>query len=211
MSDKETTSLGLDSPEVISYRDGFNNLIWVIKILAVGIFVMTGVLFYYISSVLPQDRYAALTGVDGGTVVRMVGLRQPNITTEALLSWAVQAASDVMTFGFNDVDKRFAESRKYFSEEGWRSFSEALAPSQLLKTMMEAQQITTAIPRGTPKLIHAGLYKGQFTWIVDVPLLMTTRAGSVSKQSRMSIRMFIVRMPTQNNPMGIGINTWRGN
>lgn len=210
MSDSETKSLSLDAPEVMTYRDGFNNLVWIIKVLALGIFVMTAVLFYYISSVLPQDRYAALTGVDGETVVRMVGLRQPNITNEALLSWAVQAAADVMTFGFHDIDQRFAQSRTYFSDEGWRSFSEALSKSFFLKTMMESQQITTAIPRGPPELVHAGLYKGQFTWIVSVPLLMTIRAGSVAKHERMVIRMFIVRMPTQNNPMGIGINTWRG-
>lgn len=210
MSDKETNFLDLNSPEVIAYRDGFYNLVWIIQILAVGIFVMMAVLFYHISSVVPQDRYAALTGVDGKTVVPMVGLRQPNITNEALLLWAVQAATDVMTFGFSDIDTRFGESRTYFTDEGWRSFSEAFSNSSLLRTLVSSQQIITAIPRSPPELVYKGLYKGQYTWIVSVPLLMTIRAGAAAKHQRIVIRLFIVRMPTQNNPMGIGINTWRG-
>lgn len=209
MSDEETKSLALDSPEVITYRDGFYNLLWVIKVLAIGIFVMMAVLFYYITSVLPQDRYSALTGVNGDTVVPMVGLRQPNITQEALMLWAVQAASDVMTFGFNDIDKRFTQSRTYFTEDGWASFSEALGKSILLKALMESQQIVAAIPSAPPEMIFEGLFKGHYTWIVDVPLLMTIRAGAASKRDRNTVRIHIIRMPTQNNPMGIGINTWR--
>ena len=61
-------------PEAISYREGFYNLVWIVKALALGILVMTAVLFYYVSSVVPQDRYAALTGVDGTTKMPMVGM-----------------------------------------------------------------------------------------------------------------------------------------
>ncbi len=196
-------------PEAISYREGFYNLVWIVKALALGILVMTAVLFYYVSSVVPQDRYAALTGVDGTTKMPMVGMSTPNVTNDALMAWATQAATDVMTFGFHDIDKQFARTRTYFTDDGWKSFSEAFAKSAFLKTVMESQQIVTAIPRGTPEVVHIGLYKGKYQWILNVPMLMTIRAGSRAQQERTTVRMFIVRMPTQNNPMGIGINTWR--
>lgn len=199
----------IHAPEVTSYRDGFNNLVWVVKFLSLGIFVLTGILIYYITSVVPRDRYYALTGVDGRTKLPMVAMPTPNATNEAILSWAANAATDVMTFGFHDIDDSFSESRTYFTDEGWRSFGEAFGNSSFLQSVLKFQQIVTAVPRDTPKIIHIGLYNGQYQWILDVPMLMTIRAGGNTRQERTVVRMFIVRMPTQNNPMGIGINTWR--
>lgn len=209
MADTQIKSPALNAPETISYRDGFNNLVWVVKILSLGILVMTAVLFYYINNVLPRDRFYALTGVDGATKMPMVAMLTPNVTNEALMSWAMLAATDVMTFGFHDIDEMFSKSRTYFTDEGWRSFGEAFGKSLFLKNVLSSQQIVTAVPRGTPKVVHIGLYKGEYQWVLDVPMLMTIRAGPKARQERTNVRMFIVRMPTQNNPMGIGINTWR--
>lgn len=209
MTEVQSKVTALNAPETVSYREGFYNLVWIVKTLTLGILVLTAVLAYYISSVKPQDRYAALTGVDGEKALPMVAMSAPNVTNDALMSWAMQAATDVMTFGFHDVDAQFTKSRSYFTDEGWQSFSEAFGQSTFLKNVLTAQQIVTAIPRGTPKVIHIGLYKGKYQWILDVPMLMTIRAGARAHQERTKVRMFIVRMPTQNNPMGIGINTWR--
>lgn len=209
MADTQQKAPALNAPEVIAYREGFYNLVWVVKILAFIIMVLTAVVFYYISNVLPRDRYYALTGVDGKTQIPMVAMPTPNVTNEALMAWAMQAATDVMTFGFHDMDARFAKSRTYFSDEGWQSFGMAFAKSSFYSNVVSSQQIVTAIPRGTPEIKHIGLYKGKYHWILDVPMLMTIRAGGKQRVERTSVRMFIVRMPTQNNPMGIGINTWR--
>jgi len=209
VTEVQPTATALNASEAVSYREGFYNLVWIVKILTLGILVLTAVLAYYISSVLPQDRYAALTGVDGERVLPMVAMREPNVTNDALMSWAMQAATDIMTFGFHDVDAQFAKSRTYFTDEGWKSFSEAFGKSSFLKNVLTSQQIVTAIPRGTPEVIHIGLYKGKYQWVLDVPMLMTIRAGAMARQEKTAVRMFIVRMPTQNNPMGIGINTWR--
>ncbi|HEX2752155.1 MAG TPA: DotI/IcmL/TraM family protein [Alphaproteobacteria bacterium] len=209
MADTQAKASTSIRPEAISYREGFYNLVWIVRALALGILAMTCVLLYYITSVVPQDRYAALTGIDGRTVMPMVALSTPNVTNDALMAWATQAATDVMTFGFHDLDQQFSNSRKYFTDEGWQSFSTAFAKSVFLKNLLSSQQIVTAIPRGTPTVVHIGLYKGKYQWILDVPMLMTIRAGARARQQRTVVRMFIVRMPTQNNPMGIGINTWR--
>lgn len=209
MAETQVKASTLSEPETIAYREGFNNLVWVVKILSLGIIVMTVVLFYYVYSVLPHDRYYALTGVDGKTKLPMVAMRTPNVTNEALMAWATQAATDVMTFGFHDIDEMFSKSRTYFTDEGWRSFGEAFGDSAFLRNVISSQQIVTAVPRDTPKIVHIGLYKGKYQWVLDVPMLMTIRAGARARQERTNVRMFIVRMPTQNNPMGIGINTWR--
>lgn len=209
MTDTARKASSMDVREMVSYREGFYNLVWVVKLMSLAIIILTVVLFYNISNVLPQDRYYALTGVDGRTQMPMVAMPTPNVTNEALLAWAMQAATDVMTFGFHDMDDRFAKSRTYFTDEGWQSFGMAFAKSSLYKNVISLQQIVTAIPRGTPKIVHIGLYKGTYHWILDVPMLMTIRAGGKQAVERTSVRMFIIRMPTQNNPMGIGINTWR--
>ena len=209
MADTQQKAPVLNAPETISYREGFYNLVWVVKILAFIIMVLTAVVFYYISNVLPRDRYFALTGVDGEAQMPMVAMPTPNVTNDALLAWAMQAATDVMTFGFHDMDERFARSRTYFSDEGWQSFGMAFGKSNFYNNVVKSQQIVTAIPSGTPEILYTGLYKGKYQWILDVPMLMTIRAGGKQRVERTSVRMYVVRMPTQNNPMGIGINTWR--
>lgn len=209
MAETQPNTPALSAPETVSYREGFNNLVWVVKILSLGIAVMTVVLFYYINSVLPRDRFYALTGVDGTTKMPMVAMSTPNVTNDALMAWAALAATDIMTFGFHDIDEMFSKSRTYFTDEGWLSFGEAFGKSVFLRNVLTSQQIVTAVPRGSPKVVHIGFYKGQYQWVLDVPMLMTIRAGAKAKQERTNVRMFIVRMPTQNNPMGIGINTWR--
>lgn len=207
MSQTTAPTSVLADTETIAYRDGFKNLLRIVFVLGLFIFVLLGVVFYYVSSVLPQDRYWAVT-IEGESMP-MVDLGDPNVNNASLLAWASRAASDIMTFGFNDIAERFAHSRNYFSQEGWESFSEAMAKSGLLRNITTVQQIVTSIPRDVPVLIGATMRKGKYTWVVDVPLVMTIRAGSASASQLVSVRMYIVKMPTTQNPTGIGIQTWQ--
>jgi intracellular multiplication protein IcmL len=200
-------SSGVQDTETIAYRDGFKNMLRIVFMMGIVIFGLMGVVFYYISSVLPQDRYWAVT-IEGESMP-MVDLGDPNVNNASLLAWASRAASDIMTFGFNDIGDRFAHSRTYFSQEGWDSFSEAMAKSGLLRNVTAVQQIVTSIPRDVPVLAGAMMRKGKYTWIVDVPLVMTIRAGSASASQIASVRMYIVKMPTTQNPTGVGIQTWQ--
>lgn len=192
--------------DMSSYRDGFNNLMMLIKVLGVVMVLGTGFVYYYISTFIPQDSYYAES--PGGAKRRMVGLPLPNINRDAILRWASAATTEVMTFGFHDIDERMTRARRLFSDEGWRSFSEALGKARMLKAMISQQHIMTAIPVSPPQILAEGIFNGDYSWIIEVPTILTVRAGSETRTLRSRLRLIIIRLPTAANPMGIGIKTF---
>lgn len=203
---KQTYLYSLSPDESASYETGFKNLMWLVKLLGFVIAGLTGLLLYYVVEVVPQDRFYA--SMAQGQRLRMVALDDPNINDQTLLDWAEQAAVEILTFGFHDIDERFAISRKNFTDAGWQSFGVAMGKSALLKNIMENRQILTAIPREPAKLVSSGLLNGKFTWVIQIQLIVTTRAGGQISNSRMPLLIRVVRLPTEQNPRGIGIETW---
>lgn len=199
-----------------TYREGFRNLWLVINAQAAVILGLACVLLYMIAEYKPEDGYYAVTAqyemAADGTMqekrMRMVGLAEPYINQQKLMLWAGQAATEVMTFGFSDVNEKFSESRKLFTVRGWDTFSAAFTASDLLKNVLNQRQVITAAPSGEPTMVSEGVKEGVYTWVIEVPLLLTVRAGD-SKQTEMKkVRMWIIRMPTTEKPDGIGIDFW---
>ena len=113
-----------------------------------------------------------------------------------------------MTFGFNDVDERFALSRRNFTKSGWETFRNAVVASGLIDDMVAAQQIVTSVPDSPPVLTQEGLIDGEYTWIYDMPLLMTFRAGGVKVARSKKVRIVVQKVPTSESPNAVGINEW---
>ncbi len=192
--------------DMSSYRDGFRNLMIMVKLLGLLMVAGTGFVYYYISNFIPQDSYYAVS--PGGSQRRLVGLPLPNVNRDAILRWAAAATTEVMTFGFHDIDERMARARRLFSDAGWISFSQALSRARMLKAMLAQQHIMTAIPTAPPSLLGEGIFDGDYSWIIEVPTILTVRAGSETRIIRTRLRLVIVRLPTASNPMGIGIKTF---
>lgn len=188
------------------YRDGSYILMLIVNFLAIVMVALTIALAIYLCTRHTHDRYFAET-VDG-KIMPMTALSSPNTENFALANWAASAASDIMTFGFNDFDVRLNNSRKYFTPEGWESFYNALKVSKLVEDVKKTQQIATAVPRALPELKRDGLIDGKMRWEIDVPLLITFRAGSDIRPIPKKVHMVVEKMPTRENPDGVGISEW---
>jgi len=196
-----------DLDALLSYRDGYKNLFRVSIGLVLVIVGLLTVVFYRVSYVLPQDRYYAVMA--GGQLMPLVALPEPYINNALLLDWAAQAATEILTFGFNDVNERFAISQKYFSPEGLESFRPKFIQSSLFQSVQKYQQVITAIPRAPPSILGQGMDQGKMGWMIEVPIVMTVRAAGIEKMMRAHVHMFVVRLPTSVNAAGLGIFTWR--
>lgn len=200
-------ALAYKMDDMSSYRDGFKNLMRLVKVMSVLIVLLTALDLYYIRSFVPQDSYFAVS--PGGTKRRLVALPMPNAGRDMLSRWAAAAATQIMTFGFNNIDERMAASEKLFSPEGWQNFTAALFRSKMLRMVLNNQQMITAIPASAPIVLAEGMVApGKYGWIMDAPMIATTRAGSAQHVQRFRARMIVVRLPTASNPMGLGINTF---
>jgi intracellular multiplication protein IcmL len=192
--------------DIDAYRDGYKYLLWFVKLESLSMLAVCAFVLYMFISYTPQDTYFAI-GVQGNQE-QLVGLTEPNMNKAALLAWIAASATQVTTFGFTDYAEKFAAAQKNFSPDGWKSYQEALVRSGLLKNVGLYQQIITSIPITTPIIQAEGILEGQYRWIVSVTLVQTIRAGNKKVTRYLPVTMILVKMPTAQNPMGVGINTW---
>lgn len=190
-----------------AYRDGFYILFGVVKLLAIVIFGLMVFNIYVVSTHNPLDRYFAENMT--GKKRPITALKNPNMNKEALLNWAAAAATEVMTFGFSDYDTKLYSTRFLFTPEGWLKFAPAVMESEILKTVRASQQIITAVPRTQPVILWEGVSKGKYKWVVQVPLLLSIRAGELKTTKQIIVNLHIVRVSTSEMPTGIGIQLWK--
>lgn len=206
MTTSEERSVTADFEKLMVYRDGYKNMFRIALGLVLVILGLLVAVFYRVAYVIPQDRYYA--ELTGGQRMPLVALPEPYINNALLLDWAAQAATEILTFGFDDVNQRFANSAKYFSPEGLKSFRENFPNSEIFKNSQKFQQVITAIPRSPPTIIGQGMNLGKMGWMIEVPLVLAVRVPGKESRVNATVRMFVVRLPTSVNPAGLGIFTW---
>src|SRR4029078_9506912 len=63
----------------------------------------------------------------------MISLGMPNLTTNAVLHWAQNAATMALTFNFNNYAQVLEEARDYFTPAGYDNFINAMNSARLLQ------------------------------------------------------------------------------
>jgi hypothetical protein len=189
-----------------SYKTGYNILFGMVALLTVVLCVATFILWYTVKQGRQGDQFAAMSF--DGKRMWLTSLSTPSLNTAAMCSWASQAATDVMTFGFDDINERMGSAKKYFTEVGYQSFVAAAQSSGIIKMVMTNQQLVTAIPGGPAILGYEGIREGEYVWEIEVPLVLTVRAGDQRETARPTLLLTLVRVPTAQNPSGFGIQQW---
>lgn len=188
------------------YRDGYRNLLRLNILLGLVIVGLVGAMYFVINIHQPENRYFATT--EDGRLIPMVPLSQPNLSTPALLSWSAQAATEVMTFGFNDYRRRLQEASRNFTRRGWQSFTTALQQSRILEMVEANQQVVFAVPQGAPVLDQEGIVNGRYQWVVQIPMTFTYQSGNRKNSDNVLVTAVIVRVPRLESPNGVGIEQW---
>lgn len=188
------------------YRDGYR---LALRVSVVQSFIIVGLIaamFYVVHVHQPENRYFATT--EDGRLIPMVSLLQPNLSSPALMSWVAQAATETMTFGFNDYRRRLQESSRNFTPQGWESFTKALQGARVIESIEANTQVITAVPRGAPVLDSEGVFGGRYQWTVQIPMLLKYQSGSQQRDARWMVTLVVVRVPRLESPNGVGIAQW---
>lgn len=189
------------------YRDGYRTLVKIALVQGIAVLALIATFVIFLNIYTPTRTYFATT--EDGRVVPMIPLSQANLSRPALLSWAAQAASETMTFGFHDYRRRLQESSRHFTRRGWGSFTKALQDSGMIETVNDNRQVLTAIPRSAPTILAEGLMPtGVYRWEVEMPMQVTYELGQTKKSESMNIRLVIVRVPKLESANGVGIEQW---
>ena len=205
-NEAENTPLGVVMARNNFYRDGYRLWLSVAIVEAFALLCLCLGMIVLITVHQPENRYFATT--EDGRLIPMVSLNQPNLSKPALMSWAAQSATEVMTFNFADYRRRLQEASRHFTREGWRSFTQALQSADIITAVNENRQVVTAAPRQAPVLVSEGVIGGRYQWVVEIPMMFTYQFGSSKRSDSMTVRLTIVRVPKLESPNGVGIQQW---
>ena len=112
--------------------------------------------------------------------------------------------------GFGDYESHLKAQRFRFTSEGWESFATAFDDQKIGKSFDKNQLVLTTVPADTPVILAQGVNKKQaYQWNVQMPIAMTFATNNnVSRHQRGIVTLTIVRVPTDKNPLGVGIQKW---
>lgn len=188
------------------YRDGFRNVLRIAVAEAVIIVVLVLTFIAYMNASQGQDHYFATTA--DGRIMQLVPMDKPNMGTSALMSWVAQASMEVMTFGYHDYQRRIQQSSRHFTRRGWESFTNALQKSRIIESVEASKQVVVAKSRSAPILKQEGVFNGKYRWVVELPLSVVYQTGDTSRTDSLTIMLVIDRVPSLENPNGVGIEQW---
>lgn len=143
-------------------------------------------------------------------VRNLVPLTGPNLTNEAVLSWATNSTVEILTLGFGDFDRQILSQYYRFTPKGWESFTKAIRDLDLRTTFKNRQLVLTTVPRDTAVIIAQGENEDQdYEWQIELPVIMTYMTNNnVSQKQKSLVKLTLVRVPANKNSAGIGIKEW---
>ncbi|MCX7116083.1 MAG: type IVB secretion system apparatus protein IcmL/DotI [Gammaproteobacteria bacterium] len=151
----------------------------------------------------PQPRYFA-TSI-GGQIAPQFPLNVPNQSDEAISKWASQAAMAAFTYNFVNYKDELQASSGFFTAEGWTRFLDALKASNNLDAIRDKKLVVSAVATSSPKIVQKGVLDGQYSWRVEVPILVTYQSVGEYSQANNIVKMLISRVSSLNSPRGVGI------
>lgn len=184
------------------YRDNYRKVVTALLLSAFIIFILALALIYVVLNP-PAPKYFA-TSTDG-RIVNLIPLDQPNLSDAALLQWANTAAVSAYSYNFVNYRQALQDASAYFTPEGQDSFLSAIRSSNNLEAVISKKLVVSAVATGAPVILQKGILAGQFTWKVQIPLLVTFQSASQVSQQSVTVTLLIVRMSTLSSARGIGI------
>lgn len=140
-----------------------------------------------------------------GEKMSLTAFEEPNLLPDTIIRWANKATTNAYTFDFVRYNSQLAAARPYFTSAGWQDYLVSVDP--LIKTIVQAQLFVNGVVNGTPVISNQGSLPGQgYTWRVQIPFLVTYQTANAPTQVKFIVVLTIVRVPTNINPQGIGID-----
>ena len=144
-------------------------------------------------------------------IVRLVALSKPNLTNQAILSWAANSITEILTFGFGDYVDHLRAQQIRFTPEGWASFVKAFQDNAVGKQFKERQLVLTTVPSDQPVITKQGDNNPDhnYEWEVQMPIIMTYATNNnVTRKEKDMVTLTIARVPPSYSPGGIAIKQW---
>ena len=136
-------------------------------------------------------------------------LSKPIIKRQALLSWAELAAVSVNTLSSSTYKEQLEKTFKtYFTDKGAVSLTRALRIKGVITDILAGKLSTTSVVQGPAVLVAEGKILGNYSWKVQVPILVTYESTSDIVVEKQIVTLLIIAASTDKHPQGIAINQY---
>lgn len=128
----------------------------------------------------------------------------PNLVADTILHFACKAAVAAYTFDFVNYKRDISVARTYFTDAGWDDYLNSV--TGVIRGIAQNKLFVTGVVNGTPVISNQGEIDGVYSWRVQVPFLVTYQSAQSSEQRKYTVQITVVRVPTVEDPLGIGID-----
>jgi intracellular multiplication protein IcmL len=184
------------------YRDHYHHVL--LALILVIFLLIIGVMFVLYQTLhRPLPAYHAIQA--NGDKMPLQPYTEPNLLPDTILRWASKAAITAYTFDFVNYRKQLSAARPFFTQAGWADFLSSLNP--VVASVAKKQLFVNGVVNGTPVISNQGPMPGRgYVWRVQIPFLVTYQAAQALTKQQYIVVITLVRVPTNINPQGIGID-----
>lgn len=137
-------------------------------------------------------------------------LSEAHISDKELTTWAIAAASETLTFNFNDHEKALLRAKRNFTQQGWSEFETALKKERIIEMVEANFHVVSARLKTFPNLISSGVENGTYKWVIKIPLAVEFILQERVRRSDPYITVTIIRADKSVYPDGLAIDKWDG-
>lgn len=183
------------------YKDNFRRMAFVLllSVLLNAILIITTL---FLSLHQPKPVYFATT--PKGSLIKLVPLNQPNMTSEAITSWVARNVPKIYQLDFMNYRPQILSVRQYFTTYGWGQFLHAF--SGVLKKIRDEKLVANASPNGPPIITRNAIIHGVYSWEVQVPMVVTYQKGSTQYIQKVVWSVVVQRVNNVHNNHLLGIS-----
>jgi len=157
----------------------------------------------YMSVVRPKPKYYATT--TSGDIIPLQTLSEPVISDNYLTQWSALTVRALFNLDFVNLQENLEVSKKYFTNTGWNAFVAALSKSGLSELIQDKKLMTSAVITQTPVILSKSVIAGRYSWLVQMPVLVTYTSASMSAKRALIATMMIRRVPVLGSSQGVQI------
>jgi len=203
MADKVTAHIEKYVPsENDFYRQHYHHVLYVL-ITTIFLLIICLIVSVYLSVHRPLPAFNAVE--PQGDKLLLVPYLEPNLLPETILRWASKAAVSAYTFDFVNYRQQIESVRPYFTDSGWKDYLSSV--NDLIDTIVKNKVVINGVVTGTPVISNQGSLPGKgYTWRIQIPFLVTYQVGGPPVKRNYFVVLTIVRVPTNVNTQGIGID-----
>ncbi|MCW5589606.1 MAG: DotI/IcmL/TraM family protein [Legionellales bacterium] len=138
--------------------------------------------------------------------VELTELLKPNQSNPTVLKWAIDKVIRAYSLNFANYQSQLDDIKTSFTDRGWTSFLDQLTNAGVLGQIEDKKLVLSAVVSGVPILDMREYTDGQYTWHVQMPILVTITSASETRVASYLVSLLIIQVSTLENPKGIEIS-----